>query len=434
MSKSFADLGVPADVVTALSERGIIEPFAIQQITLSDSLDGHDICGRAPTGSGKTLAFSIPLAVGVERAKPRSPRGLVLVPTRELAAQVLEVVEPIARVRGLRATSIYGGVGFEPQLKVIRRGVDIVVATPGRLNDLIEREALTLSDVDFVVIDEADRMADMGFLPDVKRLLDQTNSKRQTLLFSATLDGDVDVLIKRYQKNPVRHEVIRDDDEEDNTLHLFWQVQRTERAHLTVSILERTGPTIVFTRTKHGADRLAGQLEREGVKAAAIHGGRTQPQRDKALAAFSQGRVHVLVATDVAARGIHVDEVHCVIHYDVPEDHKTYVHRSGRTARAGASGIVISLVEPDKVKGINQMQRLLQMPAGVIAPNFKALPDERPTRKAPVEPDVYERGQSPESSMRPPRHRGRRRSQSNGPRFDGPTGRRPRGRRGRPAA
>jgi superfamily II DNA/RNA helicase len=372
---SFESAGVPQDLVENLHSRGITEPFPIQAATLPDSLAGHDLCGKAPTGSGKTLAFSIPLVEGVERARPRKPRGLVLVPTRELAAQVHEVIAPLAEVRGLRVTSIYGGVGFEPQMKVIRRGVDIVVACPGRLQDLVDRGAFSLEDVSFVVIDEADRMADMGFLPSVKRLLDQTNRKRQTLLFSATLDGDVDVLIRRYQTNPVRHEVIVDEDEEDNRLHLFWKAPRNERLSLAVESLKRFSSAVVFTRTKHGADRLVQQLSRSGVKAAVIHGGRSQGQRDRALDSFTRGRPRVLVATDVAARGIHVDGVDCVIHYDVPEDEKTYVHRSGRTARAGAEGTVISLVEPEKMRMVQQMQRKLQMAAGVIDPNFKALPE-----------------------------------------------------------
>lgn len=416
MPKTFADLGVDADLVETLSSQGILEAFPIQEATLADALEGRDVCGRAPTGSGKTLAFSLPLVSAIERSRPKSPRALVLLPTRELAAQVVEVIEPLAKARGLRVMSIYGGVGFDPQLKTLNRGVDIVVATPGRLKDLIDRGALTLRDVEFVVLDEADRMADMGFLPEVKRLLDQTNDDRQTLLFSATLDGDVDVLIKRYQTGPARHEVIRDEDEEDLSLHLFWKSRREDRLDLVTRVLKRVGQTVVFTRTKHGADRLAQQLSRHGIKASAIHGDRSQPQRDRALAAFTNGRTQVLVATDVAARGIHVDGVECVIHYDAPEDHKTYVHRSGRTARAGASGTVITLVEPDKAKMVTQMQRQLQMAAGVIDANFKALPDE------PATPRVFE-GEHAEPAAksttpggeRPSRPRGRRRPGSRRP-------------------
>ena len=452
MSKPFADFGVPPDLVETLGAGGITDAFAIQEATLSDALSGRDVCGKAPTGSGKTLAFSVPLVAAVKRARPKSPRGLVLVPTRELAAQVLEVIEPLANTRGLRVTSIYGGVGFEPQLKAIRRGVDIVVACPGRLNDLINRNALSLSDVDFVVIDEADRMADMGFLPEVKRLLDQTRSDRQTLLFSATLDGDVDVLIKRYQKDPARHAIHRDEDEEDNTLHLFWKSPRPNRVSLVAEILKRVGPTIIFTRTKHGADRLSQQLEREGLKASAIHGGRTQPQRDKALALFVNGRVQALVATDVAARGIHVDGVHCVIHFDAPDDHKGYVHRSGRTARAGATGTVITLVEPEKTRMVTQMQRQLLMPAGVIDPNFRALPDEVPPFRPVITHDESPNDGGKGSSDKPPREgvsnkkrrpRNRRSSSSTTPRSSqqnqasaqrntGP--RKPRAGRRRPAA
>lgn len=385
MPKSFLDLGVPGDLVESLAAEGIVEPFPIQESTLTDSLDGKDVCGKAPTGSGKTLAFSIPMAAALSRSRPRLPRGLVLVPTRELAAQVEKVIAPLAKVRGLRVTCVYGGVGIEPQMKIIRRGVDIVVACPGRLKDLIDRGALGLGDVEFVVVDEADRMADMGFLPDVRNLLNQTARKRQTLLFSATLDGEVDVLIKNYQSDPVHHSVVTDEDEQDNRLHLFWTSPRAERVSLTAKILKRCGSTVVFTRTKHGAERLSRQLQSFGVSSAAIHGGRTQAQRDKALSAFGKGRVQVLVATDVAARGIHVHGVHCVINFDVPEDHKTYVHRSGRTARAGATGIVVTLVDPAQVSDVVGMQRKLEMAAGVIAVNFEALPKVAPPLVARVE-------------------------------------------------
>lgn len=415
---SFSDLGVPADLVTSLEARAITSPFPIQQMTIGDALAGRDICGKAPTGSGKTLAFSIPLVAGVERARPRSPRGLVLVPTRELAAQVQAVVEPLAKARGLRATSVYGGVGFEPQLKAIRRGVDIVVACPGRLNDLLERGALTLEDVSFVVVDEADRMADMGFLPSVRQLLDQTSRSRQTLLFSATLDGDVDLLIRKYQKSPVRHEVMTDDDAEDARLHLFWRAPRPERLSLCIETIKRFSSAVVFTRTKHGANRLQDQLTRNNISAVTIHGGRTQAQRDRALSMFSSGQVRVLVATDVAARGIHVDGLDCVIHYDAPEDDKTYVHRSGRTGRAGADGTVVTFVGPEQVRDVTQMQRRLQMAAGVVDPNFKALPEK------------VEFTPAPPPQARAPREQGHKRVSN----LDQRKRRRTRNRRRRPAA
>lgn len=411
----FAELGVPADLVATLQAAGITHPFPIQEDTLPVALTGRDLCGRAPTGSGKTIAFSIPLVCSVGRAQPKRPEGLVLVPTRELAAQVLEVIEPLARARDLRVTSIYGGVGFGPQLDALKRGVDIVVACPGRLLDLIGQGAVRLDAVKVAVVDEADRMADMGFLPSVRRLLDQTKKDRQTLLFSATLDGDVDVLIKRYQRDPSHHEVHTVEEEEDNTVHLFWSSPRSTRADLCGDILRRTGSTIVFTRTKHRADRLAHQLSKDGFATAAIHGGRSQPQRDRALAAFSAGRVQALVATDVAARGIHVDGVDCVIHYDVPEDEKAYVHRSGRTARAGATGTVVTLVENDERHAVTRMQRRLQMAAGVIDPDFRGLPEQEPWRRSGPEP----RGDATEAAKPPARKRRRHAAQGRPPRGRG---------------
>lgn len=375
---SFSNLGVPADLAANLAARGILSPFPIQESTLPDSLAGHDICGKAPTGSGKTLAFSIPMAAVIGDIKghpaPKRPRGLVLVPTRELAAQVEAVVKPLADERGCRTLSVYGGVGFDAQLRALRRGVDIVVACPGRLIDLMERGAIDLRDVSFVVIDEADRMADMGFLPGVRRILDQTRRERQTLLFSATLDGDVDKLIRSYQKNPKHFVVELDEDDEDTRLHIFWKVQRDQRVALCADVARRFNSTVVFTRTKRGADRLRTQLRANDVRASVIHGDRSQAQRDRALAEFTSGHVPVLVATDVAARGIHVEGVDCVIHYDIAEDDKTYIHRSGRTARAGAGGTVVSLVDPSRTQEVVSMQRRLQMAAGVVDANMKALP------------------------------------------------------------
>ena len=258
-----------------------------------------------------------------------------------------------------RVGAFYGGVGFGEQFKSLRRGVDVAVACPGRLADLIERRAVNLADVDLVVIDEADRMADMGFLPEVRRLLDQVKPDRQTMLFSATLDGDVDVLIRRYQKDPVTCEAVADADVPDRTTHTFTHVARDARVTATADLVNEHGSAIVFCRTKHGTDRLATQLGRTGVHAVAIHGGRSQPQRDKALAQFKSGRAQVLVATDVAARGIHVDDVACVVHYDLPADIKDYTHRSGRTGRAGAEGVVVALVTEDTTATARMLQREL---------------------------------------------------------------------------
>jgi|SRR5829696_6252913 len=348
-SVPFASLGLPAELLTVLDGRGITETFPIQAATLPDSLAGRDVAGRAPTGSGKTLAFGLPMVMRTGRARPFHPRALVLAPTRELAAQIAAELAPLAAARRLRVHSFYGGVGFEPQRKALKRGVDIAIACPGRLADLVNQRSVNLGDVEFVVVDEADRMADMGFLPEVRRILDATASKRQTLLFSATLDGDVDVLIRHYQTDPVRHEV--KPPETGPVDHHIWLVNDTERTERVAELLAGAGPAIVFTRTRHGADRLAQRLGRAGVSAAAIHGGRSQGQRDRALEAFRHGKVRALVATDVAARGIHVDGVACVVHYDLPADAKDYLHRAGRTGRAGADGMVVSLV-PHKARNL----------------------------------------------------------------------------------
>jgi superfamily II DNA/RNA helicase len=374
-STTFASVGAPAAVVERLAARKIVEPTPIQAATLREALAGRDVCGKAPTGSGKTIAFGIPLVTRISQGKAKRPTGLVLVPTRELAAQVAEELTKLAGPRERRITTVYGGVGMGPQMAALRRGTDIVVACPGRLADVINRGAVELRDVELVVIDEADRMADMGFLPEVRRLLDQVKPNRQTLLFSATLDGDVDVLISRYQRNPARHEVELPDDVPTNR-HLFWKAEQTEKAPLTAKIVEREWPAVVFCRTKHRADRLTQQLSKMGIAAAAIHGDRSQAQRERALAAFSAGKLQALVATDVAARGIHVDDVAAVVHYDIPgDDHKSFVHRSGRTGRAGASGVVVALVQADQHKDALAIQRNLGIAPELTWPDLALLPD-----------------------------------------------------------
>jgi superfamily II DNA/RNA helicase len=346
---SFASLGLPSELVRILDARGITDAFPIQAATLPDALAGRDVAGRAPTGSGKTLAFGLPMVMRTPRARPYHPRALVLAPTRELAAQIATELAPLAAARRLRVHAFYGGVGFEPQRKALKRGVDIAIACPGRLADLVNQRSVNLGEVQFVVVDEADRLADMGFLPEVRRLLDATAAERQTLLFSATLDGDVDVLVRHYQTDPARHEVHPPD--VGDVDHHIWLVNDTERTERCAELIAGAGPTIVFTRTRHGADRLAQRLGRAGVSAAAIHGGRSQGQRDNALEAFRAGKVRALVATDVAARGIHVDDVACVLQYDLPADAKDYLHRSGRTGRAGAVGMVVTLA-PHKSRGL----------------------------------------------------------------------------------
>lgn len=374
----FADLGIPPPLAAALEQRGIETAFPIQVATLPDSLAGRDVCGRAPTGSGKTLAFG--LAVLSRMAAPtrdgrrgrRHASALVLVPTRELAAQIEEVVTPLAATVGIRVASIYGGVGYGKQLAALRAGVDVLIACPGRLTDLIERGAVDLSHVGIVVLDEADRMADMGFLPAVRRLLDRTRSTRQTLLFSATLDGPVDKLVRDYQRDPVRHDVELGDDR-GSVAHHFWRAETVDRVELTTEAVTVGGPALVFCRTKRGADRLAQRLSGSGLASAAIHGNRTQSQRERALGAFRAGRLDVLVATDIAARGIHVDSVPLVVHFDPPADATDYIHRSGRTGRAGSDGTVVSWIGREHLGAAKAIQRRLGLPAGVSAPDIASL-------------------------------------------------------------
>ena len=365
MSKTFLDLGVSPQLSDRLQQLGFTEPFPIQELTLTDSLAGNDVSAEAPTGSGKTLAFALPVAMSVGRGTPGRPRALLLAPTRELASQTAETLAPLLEVTGGRAATFYGGTSINRDLQRLKGRIDVVIATPGRLEDLIQRGALALGDVDLVVLDEADRMADMGFLPAVKRLLDATSPSRRTLLFSATLDGDVEVLIRRYQVNPVTHRFATPEQDRADVRHLFWPVERTDRRRVTGRILSRSGTAIVFTRTKHGADRLAKQLRQDGVSTAAIHGNRSQRQREQALARFSRGEVQALIATDVAARGIHVDDVDLVLHYDRPATEKDYVHRSGRTGRAGALGLVVSMVAEEEADEHHRMQDQLSMSPGV---------------------------------------------------------------------
>ena len=424
---TFAELGVPVELAERLARRGIAEPFPIQTAILPDALAGLDVCGRAPTGSGKTLAFGIPLVTRVGRAKPRRPRGLVLVPTRELAAQVaVELVALAGPKRTRSVTTLYGGVGFGAQIQALRRGTDIVVACPGRLGDLVNKGEINLDDVELVVIDEADRMADMGFLPEVRRLLDRVRPDRQTLLLSATLDGDVDVLITRYQRSPTRHDLV-DDDDAPCSRHVFWRAERSQRVEITARIVKVEWPAVVFCRTKHGADRLTRQLEKIGVASAAIHGDRSQSQRERALAAFTKGKVQALVATDVAARGIHFDDVACVVHFDPPGDGKDYVHRSGRTGRAGAAGVVVSLVSTDQEGDVRGMQRSLGLPVGIYDPDMAALDDERHAAR----PMMINRTSSPARRSTNKPSSGARRKPAPGHRAQANTGQPPRQQRRR---
>ncbi len=366
MSTTFADLGVSAELAGALSDQGITEPFAIQAMTIADGLAGRDVLGKAKTGSGKTLAFSVPLLDRIGKAEPRRPRGLVLVPTRELANQVKDVVLPLGHAVGRNVIACYGGVGMEPQIDALKAGVDVVIGTPGRLIDLMERGELSFAAVEVLVLDEADRMADMGFLPQVQKILHRVTGPHQTMLFSATLDRGIDRLVARYLTDPISHEVESDDETVDEMHHRFLLVHQMDKVKVVASIARGVDRTLVFCRTKRGADRLVEQLLRERVKAGAIHGDLRQAAREKALERFAEGKLPVLVATDVAARGIHVDGVDVVIHYDPPEDHKAYLHRSGRTARAGEAGVAVMLSLWNEENEVRVIQRRLQLEQPIV--------------------------------------------------------------------
>jgi|694.fasta_scaffold30103_7 superfamily II DNA/RNA helicase len=368
MTKSWTALGVPERIVAGLLKRGIAEPFPVQAATIPESLMGLDICGKAPTGSGKTLAFGIALAVKVVKSKPGRPHGLVLVPTRELAAQVAKEVAMLCAGGGITVAAVYGGAGYGPQVKAAR-AASIVVATPGRLEDLMKRRDLDLGAVALVVIDEADRMADMGFMPAVKRIMRTIPGGRQTLLFSATLDGDVDNLIREFQRDPKKHQVAAAENGGEIE-HLFWNVNRDERTRMVAEIANHYERAIVFCRTKHGSDRLAGNLESLGVETCVIHGNRSQAQRERALEQFRRGKATVMVATDVAARGIHIDAVPVVVHFDLPEDPKDYIHRSGRTGRAGEKGVVISFVDKSIRRSTTQLTKNMPFDVVFVDPQF----------------------------------------------------------------
>src|SRR4051812_13666217 len=357
--RDFAQLGLPAPLVTTLARRGFTAPFAIQTRALPDALAGRDVLGRAQTGSGKTLAFGLAvvarLHAGNRPSPATAPRALILAPTRELANQVADELAPLAHSLDLKVAAIYGGAPMGRQIDRLRRGVDILVATPGRLQDLIDQRVATLAHIQVTVLDEADHMADLGFLPAVTKLLDMTPADGQRMLFSATLDRGVDKLARRYLTDPAAHAVASSRAAVDTMDHRVFTVRPDEKVAVASAIAARPARSLFFVRTKHGADRLAKQLGRSGVDAVAIHGNLNQNQRERALRAFTSGHSRVLVATDVAARGIHVDDVDLVVHFDPPNDHKDYLHRSGRTARAGATGTVLSLVEPGQVRDVERL-------------------------------------------------------------------------------
>ncbi|HUF83518.1 MAG TPA: DEAD/DEAH box helicase [Acidimicrobiia bacterium] len=366
MSTTFAALGVSPDLVAALERDGITDPFPIQALTIADAHAGRDLCGKAQTGSGKTLAFGLPLLERVGQAEPRRPRALVLTPTRELANQVKTVLAPLGRIRDRHVTAVYGGVSMEPQIKALRKGTDVVIGTPGRLIDLMERKELSVAAVEVLVLDEADRMADMGFMPQVQKLLHRIESDHQTMLFSATLDGAVKRLVDRYMHDPVFHEVESDEPTVEEMEHRFLNVHQMDRVKVAAAITRNVERALLFVRTKRGADRLVTQLRKEGVRAGAIHGDLRQGAREKALADFSNGKLPVLVATDVAARGLHIDAVDVVIHYDPAEDEKAYLHRSGRTARAGAVGVAVTLMLWNQENFVHLVQKRLGIDEPIV--------------------------------------------------------------------
>ncbi len=358
-ARSFRELGVPDSLVAALAAQGIGEPFPIQQATLPDTLAGRDVLGRGQTGSGKTLAFSLPLVarlMGGAR-RNRQARALVLVPTRELANQVLAVVEPLAATAGLTATVVFGGVGQNPQVRALARGVDVLIACPGRLEDLIGQGHCDLSAVEITVLDEADHMADLGFLPAVRRILDRTPEVGQRMLFSATLDNGVDVLVRRYLDHPTTHSVDPAVAPVSTMTHHVFAVSTADKPAVVHELAAGEGRSLLFMRTKHTAKKLAKQLTAAGIPAVELHGNLSQGMRERNLLAFTDGSARVLVATDIAARGIHVDDIELVVHVDPPTEHKAYLHRSGRTARAGAGGAVVTLALPEQARDVRTLAK-----------------------------------------------------------------------------
>jgi len=378
-TETFESLGVDEALVKTLANQGITAAFPIQAMTIKDALAGRDVCGKAKTGSGKTLGFGLPMLQRIAGdltaadgtrihlpGGPARPRGLVLLPTRELAVQVYEVLSELGAALDLRVVAVYGGADIERQIAKLKKGCEIIIATPGRLIDLGDRGELAVDSLDVLVLDEADRMADMGFMPQVEWVLRRLTEAHQTLLFSATLDGAVDRLVSRYLTDPVYHEVKSDSQTVANMVHYFFNVHQMDKIKVAANIVKQYDKAILFCRTKRGADKVVENLAGLGVNAAAIHGDLRQQQRERAMADFSSGKLHVLVATDVAARGLHIDGVDVVVHYDPPEDEKAYLHRSGRTARAGSEGVVVSLLLWNQMVEAEVVQRRLAMRLPIV--------------------------------------------------------------------
>ena len=392
LNLAFVRLGVPTALADVLARRDITTPTPIQTATLPDSLAGRDVLGRGRTGSGKTYAFLLPtvarLAAAPVRSRPTFPRALVLAPTRELATQIEEALKPLASVVGLTSHTIFGGVRQGPQVKALADGVDILVACPGRLLDLMGQGAVSLSKIEITVIDEADHMAVMGFLPMVRKILDRTPEAGQRMMFSATLDNGIDVLVKRYLHQPATHQADSLQAPVTTMEHIDLRLDNAARASVLADLASAPGRTILFTRTKHGAKRLAKQLVDQGIPAVDLHGNLSQNARTRNLAAFESGAVGTLVATDIAARGIHVDEVALVVHADPPTEHKAYLHRSGRTARAGLSGTVVTLVTPDQRVEVRQMMSKAGIKPTIAEADSRVLAELAPGDRVVLTPDA----------------------------------------------
>ena len=414
---SFADLGLPADLVTELAHQGITRPFPIQIATISDALSGRDTLGRGRTGSGKTLAFSLPMLARLADSNiPRrrfAPRAVVLVPTRELANQVRDVIAPLAAALDMRVATVYGGVSYNSQINALRNGVDIIVACPGRFIDLMKGGNLDLDAVEITVLDEADHMAELGFLEHVTQILEQTPRNGQRLLFSATLDRGIDKLVRKFLHDPITHEIAEDEEVESQMTHYFFNVTQNDRLAVITDLCSAPGRSLVFTRTKHGARKLAAALVKAGVPSVELHGDLSQAVRARNLAALASGKVDTLVATDIAARGIHVDDIALVIHADPPEEHKAFLHRSGRTARAGAEGTVITMVTENQRRHTKRLAKDADIePISVkVDPASEILTEIAPGERTQREmPDLEERRPSPRAKgprSGGPRHRDR---------------------------
>ena len=391
-----------------LRDGGIEKPFEVQTKTIPGALEGRDVYCRAPTGSGKTLAFGIPLVTMSPKAEPKRPTSLILTPTRELAEQIRGVLRPLADSIGLRTASVYGGTPYKGQYRRLNKGVEILVACPGRLIDLLERGALRLDDVGIVVLDEADRMADMGFMQPVRSILDKCKQDRQTILFSATLDEEVSEIVESYQHDPLRVGIGPEEVSMDSMQHFFWKINSRGKAELASYIAEKCGRSIIFCRTRAGVNRLGDEMSEMDLSFTTLHGGMKQKQRDRSMHKFSAGQARVMIATDVASRGIDVDDVNCVIHFDPPDDGKAYKHRSGRTARAGSTGTVVSLVLRSQNRQYKRIQEEVGIRCKMTEPEPEAL-EEREFFRAPSEKAKF-RGKTRKSQSNKKRARRSRKS------------------------